>query len=61
MVTGASPSSDTVLQSNMVSPEMRLAARRGSTADATHMIEEPSITSKVTASGRRSGWKTLAV
>ena len=45
----------------MVSPEMRLAARRGSTADATHMIEEPSSTSKVTASGRRSGWKTLAL
>ena len=57
MVTGASPSTDTVVQSNIVSPQMRLAARSGSTAEATHMIEEPENTSSVTLSGARSARK----
>ena len=35
----------------MVAPAMRFAARSGSTAEATHMIEEPENTSSVTLSG----------
>ena len=59
-MTGASPSADTMVQSNSVSPAMRFAARSGSIAEATHMIEAPEKTRKVSASGARSGWKIEA-
>lgn len=59
MVTGASPVTETSLKSNRVSPEMRLAARSGSTADATHMMDEPENTSSVTLSGERSERKMV--
>ena len=57
VVTGAAPSSETVAQSNIVSPQMRFAARSGSTAEATHMIDEPENTRIVTLSGARSARK----
>ncbi len=57
MVTGASPVTDTILKSNSVSPEMRFAARNGSMADATHMIDAPEKTSSVTFNGDRSATK----
>nr|WP_245271226.1 hypothetical protein [Mesorhizobium sp. LNJC384A00] len=59
VVTGASPVTETSLKSNSVSPEMRLAARSGSTADATHMMDEPENTSSVTLSGDRSARKMV--
>ena len=40
---------------------MRLAARSGSMADATHMIDEPEKTSSVTLSGERSARKIVGL
>ena len=58
---GASPPTETSLKSNSVSPEMRFAARSGSIAEATHMIDEPEKTSTVTVSGERSARKIVWV
>ena len=55
VVTAGWPSAETSCQSNMVSPAMRFAARSGSTAEATHMIEAPENTSSVTLSARIVG------
>ena len=51
------PSAETIVQSNRFSPAMRLAARNGSMAEATHMIEAPEKTRKVSFSGERSARK----
>jgi len=59
VVTGASPVTETSLKSNRVSPQMRLAARSGSTAEATHMMDDPENTRNVTLSLSRSARKML--
>ena len=41
VVIGGTPSTETAFQSNTVSPVIRFAARSGSTAEATHMIDDP--------------------
>ena len=57
LVSGGSPSGETRLHSKTAPPLIRLAARSGSTAEATHMIDAPDSTRKVTRSVTRSGEK----
>ena len=51
VVTAGEPSAETVRQSKAVRPMIRLAARKGSMAEAAHISEDPDSTRKVTFSG----------
>ena len=57
VVCGGLPSAETIVQSKAGLPETRFAARSGSTAEATHMIEQPEKTSSVSRRGDGSGVK----